>query len=87
MQFISSLEDSLYSFLCLYTTISANAIFCYFGDKFTEAYEEISVEIYHGDWYLMPIEVQQELVPVIAITQRNIYFGGYFGNSIPYIYS
>lgn len=54
-------------------------LFCEFGVRLTEKFYEISNEIFHFDWFILPIDIQRMLPFISYATQKPMIIGG-FGN-------
>lgn len=52
-------------------------LFCHFGGKITEQFEEIGNAAYQLEWYRLPLDMQKHLQIVIALAQKPIYIRGF----------
>lgn len=64
---------------CVISGIGQLFAFCYYGNKATEGFEDLSDDIYQLDWDVYPPNVPKKLQLMIAISQETIYVEGYFG--------
>lgn len=55
-------------------------LFCHYGGKITQQFEEIGDAVYQLEWYRLPVKMQNHLRTVIAVSQKRIYMRG-FGNT------
>lgn len=51
-------------------------LFCHFGDRVTQRFEEIGDALYNISWYLLPPKVQKHLPVAIANAQKRVYVQG-----------
>lgn len=51
--------------------------YCYFGQRLTSAFGEISDSVYGISWYLLPIEMQSILPAMMPMAQRSVYIRGF----------
>lgn len=54
-------------------------MFCYFGDRITQRFEDISDILFQMKWYQFPIEMQRNMPLFIALTQKRVYLEGLAG--------
>ena len=52
-------------------------LFCHFGGKFTQQFEDIGDTAYQLEWYRLPLDLQKDIRIVIAAAQKPIYMRGY----------
>ena len=52
-------------------------LFCHFGGKITQHFEDIGNAVYQMEWYRLPLDMQKDLQIVIALAQKPIYMRGY----------
>lgn len=52
-------------------------IFCLFGMLATESFEKMADSLYESKWIDLPVELQKNIIFMIADMQRPIYFHGF----------
>lgn len=52
-------------------------LFCHFGGKVTQQFEDIGDAVYQLEWYRLPLNMQKNFQVVIALAQKRIYMRGY----------
>lgn len=57
-------------------TTLALFLFCDFGNRVTQRYEDVGDKVYQMAWYSFPLNIQKKLKSTIAISQKNIYVRG-----------
>lgn len=53
------------------------SLFCELGELISEQYEKVDLQLFECKWYRFPIQIQRELVIVIANVQQPVYIYGY----------
>lgn len=52
-------------------------LFCHFGGKVTQRFEDIGYAIYQLEWYRCPSDMQKKFPIVISLAQKRIFMRGY----------
>lgn len=52
-------------------------LFCHFGGKMTQRFEDVGNAVYQLLWYRLPLNMQNDLRMMILLSQKNIYVRGY----------
>ena len=52
-------------------------LFCHYGGKITQQFEEIGDAVYQLEWYRLPVKMQNDLRIMIALSQKRVYMRGY----------
>lgn len=61
----------------MFWAFTLSLIFCEFGQKMTNAFDEIGAEFENVSWYLLPIMVQQKIPMIISFNQTPVILKGY----------
>lgn len=67
----------MYVIILLWASLFPFYLFCHFGGNITEKFEDIGDFVYQLEWYRLPLDIQQDLETMIAISQKKIYMRGY----------
>lgn len=59
------------------TAESVICIYCYFGVKTTESYENMASDLYESNWPDLPVKLQKYCIVMIANMQRPVYYHGF----------
>lgn len=70
----------LRTLMLAFATLIPFFLFCYFGGNITTRFEDIDNATYQLQWYNLPLDMQKDLLPLIALSQKRIYMRGY-GNT------
>lgn len=52
---------------------------CHFGDHLTERFNDVGDAFYRLSWYQFPVNMQKDLIFVIAAAQKKVFLRGYAG--------
>lgn len=63
--------------ITLLILMAALYCFCYFGDRVTQRFDDISDAIYLMAWHLIPLSTQRHLPMIISQAQKKVYVRGY----------
>ena len=63
--------------LIVLSTMVPFFLFCHYGGKITQQFEEIGDAAYQLEWYRLPLKMQNDLRIVVALTQKRIYMRGF----------
>lgn len=65
--------------ILVFWSFVANFLFCEFGENVTSHFNELNDIIGQGEWYSLPINIQQMLPTIMVITQKQIILRGFGG--------
>lgn len=68
--------NTVYLFIALLSSIITLYIYSYFGDKTTDIFYEYSFCVSKSNWFEIPSNLQKFLIPMIAFSQRPVFFHG-----------
>lgn len=54
-------------------------LFCHSGTQVTERFHGIGEEVYGLTWYVLPLNLQQDIPVIIALSNKEIYLRGLGG--------
>lgn len=67
----------LRTLMLAFATLIPFFLFCHFGGNVTTRFQDIGNVIYQLEWYNLPLDMQKDLLPFIALSQKRIYMRGY----------
>lgn len=53
-------------------------LFCYIGESTAADYASIHEELYAISWHLCPLAMQKNVLNILMVTQKPVYFDGLF---------
>lgn len=54
-------------------------LFCYIGNHLTREFSRFGDEVYQLDWYMFPLQLQNNLPMALVLMQKNVYLEAYGG--------
>lgn len=67
-------------FISMVTLLSGLYLFCHFGHEITQYFENIADTIYQLAWYVLPLDMQKDILLIVAFAQRRIFIRGHAGS-------